>query len=822
MHKKIILSFFWLFSLSLFSISVPEYSLNKNKLKILDDFIEELISHTNYYEGFEKENNIHTYCLKNPSFKKNKCGEIKFKDRRIYFLGKIVEKNLDSYLHEERSNNSKKFGLKVSALVKELDSRFNEGNYSQKKLLGDLRKIINGNKRRVSDAIREEFYISQKYLSSLVAIDINSDIFGAKIYLNNKYLGRTPLKTQRIYYPGKYNLQIKKAFLSIDKKIDLSKKTSHFFILKNSEGENKEIKKLTNLFKKNQRNIQENITTSSLKEIVSTREKTKNFIYEFKNLGLEDPDKKLNELNEFVAAFDQSKVSLISKEILEKENNLNNLLDAYDELETIDTSLKKRDLFKVFLSEGDKLLIKNDLRAEYISPEKFTLDSTNKGFLISISSEPINVERKIISENLKRGSYQSGTIEKVNEAYIRAKNNHDVAYNNYIIAKAKAESASQACYEQGSFLEMVLCGGILNELGSGSEARAYEQAKYVLDKTPPYIKEKIYEDYQYRETIVKAKKNKDLKIHKINLNTKKYEEGEITLEEEKTFYIYSGLDARDINPPRKQNSEEELDKFLTQNTSKFKLSTVLNDFEKEDLKTQSFFSSLNEIEFFEDIEFVDTKNKGFFSRIISFFWSSEPKTTLSADKKSDDDIDERFLSVVSICTLSGSCGTGFYVKTDLIVSNQHVVDDSKNVDIENYSKSKFIGEVIKTDKYRDLALIKVQKKGTPVRIFSDSKLKPGTEVIAIGNPLTYDYTLSKGVVSAVRKLPSPFSAINLGEIEYVQTDTAINGGNSGGPLFHDNKVVGVNTWGVAQDGSGSRVSGVNFAVSYKELIDFLE
>ena len=63
---------------------------------------------------------------------------------------------------------------------------------------------------------------------------------------------------------------------------------------------------------------------------------------------MEDPDKKLNELNEFVAAFDQSKVSLISKEILEKENNLNNLLDAYDELETIDTSLKKRDLLKSF------------------------------------------------------------------------------------------------------------------------------------------------------------------------------------------------------------------------------------------------------------------------------------------------------------------------------------------------------------------------------------------------------------------------------------------------------------------------------------------
>ena len=320
MQKKIILSFFWLFSLSLFSISVPEYSLNKNKLKILDDFIEELISHTNYYEGFEKENNIHTLCLGNPTFQNSVCDLTNFKERRIYFLGKIVEKNLDSYLHEERSNNSKKFGLKVSALVKELDSRFNKGIYSQKKLLGDLRKVINGNKRRVSDAIREEFFISQKYLSSLVAIDINSDIFGAKVYLNKKYLGRTPLKTQRIYYPGKYNLEIKKSFLSVDKKIDLSKKTSHFIILKNSTGENKEIKKLTNLLKKNQRSIQESLTTSTLKEIVATRKKTKDFINEFKNLGLEDSDNKLNELNEFIKEINFVEKGIIRIVII--ENNV--------------------------------------------------------------------------------------------------------------------------------------------------------------------------------------------------------------------------------------------------------------------------------------------------------------------------------------------------------------------------------------------------------------------------------------------------------------------------------------------------------------------
>ena len=68
MSKKILLTFFCLISLSIFSLSPPEYSTSKSGLRNLDNFFEELISHSDYYEGFESENNLYNYCEKNPSY----------------------------------------------------------------------------------------------------------------------------------------------------------------------------------------------------------------------------------------------------------------------------------------------------------------------------------------------------------------------------------------------------------------------------------------------------------------------------------------------------------------------------------------------------------------------------------------------------------------------------------------------------------------------------------------------------------------------------------------------------------------------------------
>ena len=92
----------------------------------------------------------------------------------------------------------------------------------------------------------------------------------------------------------------------------------------------------------------------------------------------------------------------------------------------------------------------------------------------------------------------------------------------------------------------------------------------------------------------------------------------------------------------------------------------------------------------------------------------------------------------------------------------------------------------------------------------------------MGHPVGFEYSLSRGIVSSTRKISPPFASVNLGEVEYIQTDTDINPGNSGGPLFYDNEVVGVNAWKQSYDTQSRPVSGINFAISYKELINFLE
>ena len=99
--------------------------------------------------------------------------------------------------------------------------------------------------------------------------------------------------------------------------------------------------------------------------------------------------------------------------------------------------------------------------------------------------------------------------------------------------------------------------------------------------------------------------------------------------------------------------------------------------------------------------------------------------------------------------------------------------------------------------------------------WNKSKIKAGSAAEAIGHPKGLYYSISRGVVSALRKE----SLIDFGkEVRLVQTDVPINPGNSGGPLFIDDRVIGVNTMGLDKSTS----EGLNFAVYYQEVLDFID
>ena len=138
-----------------------------------------------------------------------------------------------------------------------------------------------------------------------------------------------------------------------------------------------------------------------------------------------------------------------------------------------------------------------------------------------------------------------------------------------------------------------------------------------------------------------------------------------------------------------------------------------------------------------------------------------------------------------------SLGSGFIISPDgYILTNAHVVDGADTVTVRLTDKREFKAKVIGADKRADVALIKIKAHDLPTVVLGDpAKLKVGEWVVAIGSPFGFDNSVTAGIVSAKgRSLPGE------NYVPFIQTDAAVNPGNSGGPLFNmEGEVVGINS-----------------------------
>jgi serine protease Do len=152
-------------------------------------------------------------------------------------------------------------------------------------------------------------------------------------------------------------------------------------------------------------------------------------------------------------------------------------------------------------------------------------------------------------------------------------------------------------------------------------------------------------------------------------------------------------------------------------------------------------------------------------------------------------------------------GSGFIVSPDgYILTNAHVVDGVKEVQVKLTDRREFTAKVVGTDPKTDVALIKIDAKNLPtVRIGSAKNVEVGQWVVAMGSPFGFENSLTAGVVSAKsRSLPGD------GYVPFIQTDVAVNPGNSGGPLFDMNgNVIGINSQIYSRSGG---YMGVSFAI----------
>jgi serine protease Do len=162
---------------------------------------------------------------------------------------------------------------------------------------------------------------------------------------------------------------------------------------------------------------------------------------------------------------------------------------------------------------------------------------------------------------------------------------------------------------------------------------------------------------------------------------------------------------------------------------------------------------------------------------------------------------------------TNSLGSGFIVDTSgIVVTNNHVIADADEINVILNDGTKIKAELIGVDKKTDLAVLKFKpvKPLTAVKFGDSDKLRLGEWVIAIGNPFSLGGTVTAGIVSARNRDISSGPYDN-----YIQTDAAINRGNSGGPLFNlDGEVVGVNTLIISPTGGSI---GIGFAVPSKTV-----
>jgi serine protease Do len=152
-------------------------------------------------------------------------------------------------------------------------------------------------------------------------------------------------------------------------------------------------------------------------------------------------------------------------------------------------------------------------------------------------------------------------------------------------------------------------------------------------------------------------------------------------------------------------------------------------------------------------------------------------------------------------------GSGFIVSADgLIMTNAHVVRDAKEVTVHLADRREFAAKVLGSDPVTDVAVLRIDAKGLPtVRLGDASKVEVGDRVLAIGAPYGLEQTATQGIVSAKgRSLPGD------SVVPFLQTDAAVNPGNSGGPLFEGHgEVVGINAQIYTQSGG---FQGLSFAI----------
>lgn len=175
-------------------------------------------------------------------------------------------------------------------------------------------------------------------------------------------------------------------------------------------------------------------------------------------------------------------------------------------------------------------------------------------------------------------------------------------------------------------------------------------------------------------------------------------------------------------------------------------------------------------------------------------------------------------------TTGAAAGSGFILSSDgYILTNQHVIDGANSIKVAMYEGKTYQAKLIGEDASNDIAVLKIDATGlTPVTLGNSDTLKVGEDVLAIGNPLgELTFSLTKGAVSALDRSVTLSSGVTM---NLIQTDCAINSGNSGGALFNlYGEVVGITNAKYSSNGYSGEASidNIGFAIPINQIKDIV-
>lgn len=342
-------------------------------------------------------------------------------------------------------------------------------------------------------------------------------------------------------------------------------------------------------------------------------------------------------------------------------------------------------------------------------------------------------------------------------------------------------------------------GRLADVLGEYLARQKLDQYTELLRKTPPFVEVPVYQAYQFDHARMEATRTMTVHYYVIDRHANSYLKSTFDATERQQFTVAYNVHENDASRAEhlaRAGTEKDVAAWEDQ-PMKVRLSWLLDDYVRNTDKMQRLptLAALRD-------EMLRDKNTAL-ARVEA--------NTFKASTQGD----PRFDSVVAVYTARG-LGSGFYVAPDVVMTNYHVVESARYVEMKLHGGQETFGRTIATDPHRDLALVRVQARGQPVRFYARNTLDLGRTIDVIGHPRQLEFSITRGVISAVRKHKS-VNIPGARELQVIQTDAAANPGNSGGPWFLGDEVIAVTSFGRSDRGSQN----LNFGVHYAEAIAFM-